>query len=153
METTPEVTGTKSYSARGNRIKPLASSVDVTGVKLVAKNPAKPGTRFYGFLGGFIGKARRVATVKQIIDAHCAHEDAIGMTRDSIEVVLRDLANYLSAWTDHTKTGSRGLHLRCNRVDGTDVHKTALTAKYEFVSWRADSSFADRARELGWPVA
>lgn len=148
------VTDTKTTCPqRGIRIKQSALSVDITGVKLVGKNPAKPGTRFYGFVMAFIGKAKRVATVKQMVDAYWAHQDSLKMNRDPIEAVIRDLANYLSAWTAPDKSGKRGLHLNVIRVDGRPVPKTDLTAKYEFVSWREDSKFADKARDLGWTVA
>jgi len=154
MATTVAVTDTKiACPQRGTRIKPSFKTADLTGVKLVSKNPAKPGTRFYAFVMAFIGKAKRVATVRQLVDFVWAHQDATGMPRDTEKDVLRDLANYTSAWLDHSKTGSRGYHLRCNRVDGTSVSNTALTAKYEYISWRKDSSFAEKARELGWPVA
>lgn len=144
-----EATGTKiACPQRGVHIKQAASTADVTGVKMVGKNFGKPGTRFYGYLGAFIGKAKRVATVRQMIDAYWAAQDAFRMVRDAESTVIRDLANYLSAWT-----GNKGLHLNVVRVDGTDVPMTAPTAKYEFVSVRADSRFAAKARELGWPVA
>lgn len=148
-----EVMGTKrACPKRGVHIKQAASTADVTGVKMVGKNFAKPGTRFYGFLGAFIGKAKRVATVRQMVDAYHLSQDAFKMVRDAESVVIRDLANYLSAWTDPTKTGSRGLHLNVVRVDGTDVHNTDPTAKYEFISVRADSKYAAAAGALGWPV-
>ena len=140
---------------RGVHLKQSHTTIDVTGVKLVQKNPGKPGTRFYGFLGAFIGKARRVATVRQMVTSYWAMQDALGMTRDPEAQVLRDLANYLSAWQDPTKTGSRGLHLNVRRIDGTGrISKGDLMdTKYEFVSFKADSSFAEKARELGWAVA
>jgi hypothetical protein len=143
-----EVTGNK-FPQRGTRIKDPASSFDATGVKLVGKNFGKPGTRFYGFFGAFIGKAKRVATVRQMVDSYWAMQDAFGKARDDESAVVRDLANYISAWTNPTKGG---LHLNVVRVN-TDVSKTDLTAKYKLVSVRADSSYAPRAAELGWPVS
>jgi hypothetical protein len=156
MATTVAVTDTKvACPQRGFRIKLPASTVDLTDVKLMKKNPARPGTRFYGFLQAFCGKANRVATVQQMVDAHWKHQDDIGRTRDPLEAVLRDLGNYISAWLDPSKTGSRGLHLNIRRVDGEGRIRSAdkMRTKYEFVSWRKDSSFAEKARKLGWPVA
>lgn len=140
---------------RGKRLKQSHTTIDVTGVKLVNKNPGKPGTRFYGFLGAFIGKAKRVASVRQMIESYWKMQDLLGMPRDPEEQVLRDLANYLSAWQDPTKTGNRGLHLNVRRVDGSGrITKGALMdTKYELVNFKADSPFAEKARELGWPVA
>ena len=146
------VTGTK-YPQRGTRIKPLASTVDVTGFKTSKKNVATPGTRFWAFLNTFTGKAKRVATVEQMVDSCWAMQDALGMPRDPIEAILRDLANYISGWLNPTKTGSRGMHLNVIRIDGTSVSNTDLAAKYEFVSFKAGSSFAREAAVLGWPVA
>ena len=147
-----EITGEKmACPQRGHRVKASASTAIVDGVKLVGKNFAKPGTRFYGFLGAFIGKAKRVATVQQMIDACQKMSKDLGMPADSEDALKRDLANYISAWLN--PTGGRGYHLRVQRVDGTEVSNTDPAAKYELVSVRAESRYADKAKELGSTVA
>jgi hypothetical protein len=145
----------KACPQRGRRLKQSHTTVDVAGVRLISKNPGKPGTRFYGFFGAFLGKARRVATVRQMVESYWAMQDALGMTRDPEEQVLRDLANYISAWQSSDKTGSRGLHINVRRVDGSGriARGEMMSAKYEFVSFKPDSPFVEKARRLGWPVA
>ena len=146
-----EVTGEKTYPGRGRRIKPAAKQFDAEGVKLVSKNPFKFGTRVYGLFSAFLGKARRVATVEQMVESYWKMQDQAGVPRDPIEAVLRDFQNYISAGQNPAR---RDLHLVLRRVDGEGriARGETLKAKYELIGFKPSSSVAEKARELGWAV-
>jgi len=140
------------FSARGKHLKVPIREVILGSFKADDRNPFPAGGLLYGFFQAFIDGDGE-ASYDDILMSYLKMKTSLNMKSDGeTELSVRkNLDNHISAWkTD--KTGPRGIHIRVERTDGTGrISKGEKgKARYRFVGFKEDSSYAEKAKAMGW---